>query len=400
MKHIIFLLLLTIGLMACQPTTQPEPDTTAATSQPITKTAPPILIEVTPDIIHRINIAPSQPFTLPHGDEATWNEHTFTLLEINDQRCPDNADCEFDENTVILQLQHQIDGIPQNNITLTQGQAPALATYNGDGYTLELQAITPGSGMTDAPTPQENYQAQLILQEVDHMTQQTPMPSGPAANSPGVNIEGIKLLLMESFPLQASAHVTGYMPNGCYSVSGTQVVRQGNIFYVNITAVQKGQICTMALVPINETISLDILNLPAGDYAIVSGSMRTNFTLDQDNTAPGSDPINLEEQLEQADTSIGTDAKADAPTTYIVMLHSDALNAEGRTAEGLTLAQLAQQLADQVNGDITYLYEALGGFALTTAESTAPIAAHPAVNIVQKDQPAGLNPPSPNTADQ
>jgi inhibitor of cysteine peptidase len=89
-------------------------------------------------------------------------------------------------------------------------------------------------------------------------------------------IENVDALLLESFPVQINLHVTGYQPDGCdYPVQVSQS-REGNSVTVTVyRELPPDILCTMQLVPYDETISLDGSFEP-GEYTIdVNGTVIT-----------------------------------------------------------------------------------------------------------------------------
>ena len=93
------------------------------------------------------------------------------------------------------------------------------------------------------------------------------------------------MVFLESFPLQARAIVSGYFPNGCIELSEIAVEQDGQDFILTIQTRQPaGDIeCTEALVPFEESVSLDISGLEAGTYTVIAQDHSTTFTLDVDN---------------------------------------------------------------------------------------------------------------------
>jgi inhibitor of cysteine peptidase len=105
-------------------------------------------------------------------------------------------------------------------------------------------------------------------------------------------LDGLEILLLESFPLQAQVIVSGYLPDGCTELDEITVDRDGNEFLLTIkTRKPSGDVmCTEALVPFEETVDLDILGLDAGTYTVVAQDKQVSFTLDVDNVLePGDD---------------------------------------------------------------------------------------------------------------
>jgi inhibitor of cysteine peptidase len=97
-------------------------------------------------------------------------------------------------------------------------------------------------------------------------------------------IETLELLMLESFPVQIHAHVTGWLGDGCTTLDQITQTREGDTFKVSITTTRPADaICTMQLVGFEETIPLDVHGLPKGTYTVdVNGTTET-FTLDVDN---------------------------------------------------------------------------------------------------------------------
>lgn len=96
-----------------------------------------------------------------------------------------------------------------------------------------------------------------------------------------VYIDGVDVLLMESFPLQARAVVRGNLPDGCTRISGVTAERNGDTFVIAIAAERDADaMCTQALVPFEENVTLDILGLDAGSYTVQAGDASASFTLD------------------------------------------------------------------------------------------------------------------------
>ncbi|MBK7920602.1 MAG: hypothetical protein IPJ94_30990 [Chloroflexi bacterium] len=111
------------------------------------------------------------------------------------------------------------------------------------------------------------------------------------------NVESVQVLTLESFPVQINVLARGELPNGCTTINDIVSQREENAFNVVITTVQQPeQICTEALVPFEETIALDVLDLPAGAYTVGVNGVNGSFTLDVDNSA----------QVETPDTAVST----------------------------------------------------------------------------------------------
>ncbi len=82
-------------------------------------------------------------------------------------------------------------------------------------------------------------------------------------------IESADVLMMESFPVQVNVNVKGYLNNGCESVDKVFSEREEEIFKVYITKKSEGDVCTQALVPFVENVSLDVYGLGEGNYTVL-----------------------------------------------------------------------------------------------------------------------------------
>lgn len=101
-------------------------------------------------------------------------------------------------------------------------------------------------------------------------------------------LESMSVNIMESFPVQVSVSLQGYMPDGCTEIHRITSSRDGQVFTIEIeTKRPTGDVaCTMAIVPFERNVTLDVQGLSAGEYTVKSGVLSETFTLDVDNTYP------------------------------------------------------------------------------------------------------------------
>ena len=110
------------------------------------------------------------------------------------------------------------------------------------------------------------------------------LPGDDGVVEPGVVVEGVEVMLMESFPLQASAHLSGTLSDSCVVVSSKSAQRQGNTFTLEIqVAVDEDVKCTGKPGVLDINVGLNIEGLAAGDYIVLAGEQSAGFTLTQDN---------------------------------------------------------------------------------------------------------------------
>ncbi len=153
-------------------------------------------------------------------------------------------------------------------------------------------------------------------------------------------VDSIEVMIMESFPVQVSAVVTGNLPDGCTALDQAYAVRDENTFTLELTTVRpKDAACTDALVPFQETITLDVLGLSAGKYTVQAGAISNSFELAVDNIAPGG-----EDGVEPNDAALSglvwhdlcANAEADPDTTPegCVQLEDGSFQANGALDAG------------------------------------------------------------------
>lgn len=96
-------------------------------------------------------------------------------------------------------------------------------------------------------------------------------------------IDNITIKTSNGFPVEKTLVLKGSLADGCSYLNDPQVIRKGNVFYVNLTTFKEGDTCTEALVPYERNIGLDVAGLPAGTYNVVINGKQTSFELAQDN---------------------------------------------------------------------------------------------------------------------
>lgn len=112
---------------------------------------------------------------------------------------------------------------------------------------------------------------------------QNPAPGGGT----DVYVNEILVNIMESFPVQVSVTVRGDLADGCVSLNGlTPVAVDGGWQIDSDSSRATDMACTEALVPFEETVSLDVYGLPAGTYTVTAADQSTSFTLEMDNIIP------------------------------------------------------------------------------------------------------------------
>jgi len=99
-------------------------------------------------------------------------------------------------------------------------------------------------------------------------------------------IEDFEIRMSESLPVEVNVLVKGYLQDGCTRIDRIRRSRSGNEFTVTISTIRPlGMNCTQAMVPFEETVTLLIKNLKAGEYTVTVNQMSKTFTLAVDNVA-------------------------------------------------------------------------------------------------------------------
>ena len=97
-----------------------------------------------------------------------------------------------------------------------------------------------------------------------------------------VYVDSVEVAIMESFPVQVAVTVRGNLADGCVVLDGVSWERDGDTFMLRSHAHREGEACTLALVPFEEIVALDVVGLAAGTYQVVLDAFSTEFTLEVD----------------------------------------------------------------------------------------------------------------------
>ena len=129
----------------------------------------------------------------------------------------------------------------------------------------------------------QDQEAEFTL-DVDNLPPQQVDESDFVYGSDAV-VEDMTVNLMESFPVQVSVSLVGYLPDGCTEIDETTSSLDDQTFTIQIvTRRPAGDVaCTMAIVPFEVTHDLDVEGLQAGEYTVRYGELSQTFTLEQDN---------------------------------------------------------------------------------------------------------------------
>lgn len=166
---------------------------------------------------------------------------------------------------------------PTGDIACTMALVPFEESVN-----LEIQGLEAGTYTVTA----QDQQAQFTL-DVDNVFLQPEAVIGgnDIAFTKDAVVEDLSVAIMESYPVQVSVQLSGYLPDGCTEIHDVSASMDGDTFTIQIITKRPGGdvACTMAIVPFEERISLEVEGLPAGDYIVRYGELSETFTLEMDN---------------------------------------------------------------------------------------------------------------------
>lgn len=116
---------------------------------------------------------------------------------------------------------------------------------------------------------------------------------GEETETPGALVEGvaqidsIQLLILESFPVQVNAAITGTLPDSCTLLGETTVSRAENTFTIAVATTRPADaVCEQVITTFEQTVALDVVGLAAGEYLVIAGSNSAAFVLAVDNVIP------------------------------------------------------------------------------------------------------------------
>ena len=235
-------------------------------------------------------VEPKEPTELPSGDEYEYGQNAIVdslqviLLESFPLQAqavvlgnlPDGCTelyeitVEQQENEFVLTL---VTRRPTGDIACTEALVPFEETVD-----LDIRGLEAGTYTVIAQDQQVTFTLDVdnvMPEEVEDVK----FSYGSSAT-----VESLDVRIMESFPVQVSVVLTGYLPDGCTEIYDITAPRDEQTFTVDVVTRRPVDLaCTMAIVPFEETISLDVEGLPAGEYTVKYGDLTETFTLEQDN---------------------------------------------------------------------------------------------------------------------
>ena len=95
-----------------------------------------------------------------------------------------------------------------------------------------------------------------------------------------LTVEDVQIRIMESFPVQVSAAVTGYLRDGCESLGATTQSRSGSTITVTIaTEREAGKQCIQIISPVAQDVRLEG-GFTTGTYVLRVNGVERTFRVD------------------------------------------------------------------------------------------------------------------------
>ncbi len=106
------------------------------------------------------------------------------------------------------------------------------------------------------------------------------------AQPAGAQVDAVSVLILESFPVQVEVLIRGGLADGCTEIAGLdeRFDPDEKTFWIDVVTVRSDdEACTQAMVPFEESTTLDVYGLRAGEYTVRVDGARETFALDVDN---------------------------------------------------------------------------------------------------------------------
>lgn len=93
-------------------------------------------------------------------------------------------------------------------------------------------------------------------------------------------VEEIKVLIVESNPIQVNVVATGNLPDPCTMVDEIVQYKKDNTFFVTIRSSKPHDaVCAQAIKQFEQVIPLDVTDLEKGEYKVSVNGVEGNFVL-------------------------------------------------------------------------------------------------------------------------
>ena len=219
-----------------------------------------------------------------YGQDGTIESLEILLLEsfplqaqvIVSGTLPDGC-TEIDEITVERDQQEFVVNVitrrPSGDVACTQALVPFEETVD-----LDIEGLEAGTYTVIA----QDQEATFTL-EVDNVpSRQIDDPKFEFGSN--ATVEEMNISINEPDPVEVRVFLVGYVPDGCTEIEEIQISYENQEFLINVvTRRPTGDVmCTQAIVPFEESVTLDIEGLPDGEYTVRANGLTRNFTLERE----------------------------------------------------------------------------------------------------------------------
>lgn len=103
------------------------------------------------------------------------------------------------------------------------------------------------------------------------------------ASGQEAKVTGVEVIVAESYPPQYYAVASGQLPDGCTEIDGSTQTMQARTIKITLTTTRPDDtMCTTAVQPFKETISIDVDGLSAGQYTVEVNGVPATLNLTED----------------------------------------------------------------------------------------------------------------------
>ena len=98
-------------------------------------------------------------------------------------------------------------------------------------------------------------------------------------------VTSIDIAILESFPVQVRVGINGNLSDACTTIGDISTRREGSTFFVTVMTERPAEaFCAQVVQSFKESVSLDVLGLPAGTYTASVNGIASTFVLEVDNS--------------------------------------------------------------------------------------------------------------------
>lgn len=98
-------------------------------------------------------------------------------------------------------------------------------------------------------------------------------------------VESLDVRILESFPVQVQAVVSGYLPDSCTQIVSVGAINAGTTFRIRMDTERPADaLCAMVITNFEEVVTLETAGLPAGAYDVRVNDLMVAFELPSSET--------------------------------------------------------------------------------------------------------------------